>query len=87
MSGKQSVSKNFAKAINVQVIDFTSITLYESKIRVGANEWGLLVTPVNDVIGMSTGQSNDNCNRTWANLADYKKKELQEDLVDTNGML
>lgn len=81
----QNVTKTVVCAQNVTLFDVSRVTGYESKIRVGLNEWGLLVTPVNDGIRMCTGQDNNLAGGTWNNLSEIKKTELQSDLVDVNG--
>jgi hypothetical protein len=74
------------KAEDVQTVDFTQLTEYVSSIRVGKNQWGLLVTPVNDGIAMCTGQNGNDTSQNWRRLTEEKKQELQEDLKDEHGI-
>lgn len=85
MSATQSVAKKIPRAVDVRVIDFSRITGYPSQIRVGKNEQGLYLTPRTDVIGMCTGQTSEHCSRTYNNLPDSNKNELDEDLKDNTG--
>jgi hypothetical protein len=79
---ESSVSRLIPRVENVRLVNFADITGYDSVIRTAQHPSGLVVTPVNDMIKVITGQDNSNAGKSWNNLSFDRKAEIQKDLTE-----
>lgn len=79
---ESSVSQVIPRIENLRLVNFEEFTHTNSFIRVGNHPNGLICTPVNDMIGVITGQNNNLAGKTWNNLTPERKAEIQKDLLN-----